>query len=162
MGIGISLYFRQLLFLFYVFMVLGCMSIPALYHNYQSNPKDTSPLLWGTVLGATARTLSFTWNGVVDIIVCVSLLLFALSAQKVEDMVAEQIDVSQQTAQDYSIVVLNPDPNLFDPDEYQKFFSKYGEVVQVKRWEATTTFWKKRNCIIVCSGFFRWIDYMRL
>jgi hypothetical protein len=42
----------------------------------------------------------------------------------VEDLAAETIDESQQTAQDYGLVVDNPPPEIKDPDVYKAFFNK--------------------------------------
>jgi hypothetical protein len=38
---------------------------------------------------------------------------------------------SMQTAQDYAVCVLNPDPGFFDCDAYKTLFSRYGDVVSV-------------------------------
>lgn len=39
-------------------------------------------------------------------------------------MAAETIDESQQTAQDYAVVVHNPPPAVKDPDAYKAFFAR--------------------------------------
>jgi len=41
------------------------------------------------------------------------------------------VDEVQQTAQDYSVCVLNPPPDLLDPNVYHAFFSNYGNVCGV-------------------------------
>jgi hypothetical protein len=45
--------------------------------------------------------------------------------------VVTKIDISQQTTQDYSVIINNPPHNCTDPEEYRKFFSRYGDVVFV-------------------------------
>jgi hypothetical protein len=42
-----------------------------------------------------------------------------------------RMDESSQTAQDYSVVVKDPDPDARDPDEWFTFFSQFGEVVSI-------------------------------
>ena len=46
-GVGISLYFRQLMVLSIIFLICGIVSIPAIYHNTSFNPPDTSLLAKG-------------------------------------------------------------------------------------------------------------------
>ena len=39
--------------------------------------------------------------------------------------------LDKQTAQDYSVVVEDPDPDASDPDEWREFFSQFGEVASI-------------------------------
>ena len=39
-----------------------------------------------------------------------------------------QLDEASQTAQDYSIMVMDPDPDATDPDEWREFFNRFGHV----------------------------------
>jgi hypothetical protein len=57
--------------------------IPSIWYNYKNNPVGTPNILKGSVLGATKGDLSFGYNGVVDFIVCLFLILFALVSKKV-------------------------------------------------------------------------------
>lgn len=43
----------------------------------------------------------------------------------------EIIDVGEQTAQDYSIVVHDPNPDAVDPEEWRQFFTRFGHVTYV-------------------------------
>jgi hypothetical protein len=43
----------------------------------------------------------------------------------------EVIDEGAQTAQDYSIIVQDPDADAHNPDEWEQFFSQFGEVASV-------------------------------
>lgn len=52
-----------------------------------------------------------------------------------EDLAAETIDESQQTAQDYGLVVDNPPPDVKDPDVYKAFFSKWVHMT-ASEWSA--------------------------
>ena len=55
--------------------------------------------------------------------------LFGLS--KVQNKIVEEADEAEQTAQDYSIMVQDPDANATSPDEWQQFFSQFGHVSYV-------------------------------
>jgi hypothetical protein len=60
----------------------------------------------------------------------VIIVLFALFAGKLEKSSVEKIDVSQQTTQDYSVMISNPPANVTDPENYKAFFSQFnGEIV---------------------------------
>lgn len=48
-----------------------------------------------------------------------------------QDKLAESMDESEQTAQDYSIIVNDPDEDATNPDEWRDFFSVYGHVTYV-------------------------------
>jgi CRP-like cAMP-binding protein len=57
--------------------------------------------------------------------------LFVTTYSRAQQQLAEKIDVSVQTLQDYSLVVTDPDPDACDPDEWQRFFAQFGEVAVV-------------------------------
>jgi hypothetical protein len=60
------------------------------------------------------------------------LAVFVLLLKRFEDANIENIDLAQQTPQDYSIRVRNLPKNITNPDYYHKFFSeKWGDVVFV-------------------------------
>lgn len=82
-----------------IFLICGIISIPAIYHNTRFNPPETSLLATGSVAGATRNDLSFQYTTMVDFVVIVILVLFALLSRKVGRMVSAKIDESQQTAQ---------------------------------------------------------------
>ena len=42
--------------------------------------------------------------------------------------IAEKIDTAEQTAQDYAIVVQDPDPDATNAEEWRAFFSHFGHV----------------------------------
>jgi hypothetical protein len=55
--------------------------------------------------------------------------LFALA--KVQNKIVEEADEAEQTAQDYSVLVQDPDANATSPDEWQQFFHQFGHVSYV-------------------------------
>ena len=50
---------------------------------------------------------------------------------KVQNKIVEEADEAEQTAQDYSILVQDPDADATNPDEWQQFFSQFGHVSYV-------------------------------
>jgi len=44
---------------------------------------------------------------------------------------AEELDEAEQTAQDYSVIVEDPNPEVINPDEWKKFFEQHGAVFMV-------------------------------
>ena len=130
-GIGISLYFKTLKVLFIVLLLCAIISLVAISHNSDFNPDDTPTTLIGSTLGATREDLVMSHQGASDIACCVIIVLFALISRSVERRSVEAIDVSQQTAQDYSVCITNPPLNALNPEEYYPFFSQFGEVVMI-------------------------------
>lgn len=109
-GIGIALYFRQLIFLFIMLSACALVSLSTIRNNLDFNGDDNDiPFyLKGSALGASRADLSFKNQGLTDVIVCALLVVFAIVAKVAEDRAIEVIDVSQQTAQDYSVCITNP------------------------------------------------------
>jgi hypothetical protein len=70
-------------------------------------------------------------QAIADFIMVVFLFGFLSLLGISQDKLAESMDESEQTAQDYSIIVNDPDADAVDPDEWQKFFSVYGHVTYV-------------------------------
>ena len=62
-------------------------------------------------------------------VVGLAFFLVAIRCKLSKEM--EQMDEKCQTAQDYSILVKDPDPDARDPDEWYQFFSQFGEVASV-------------------------------
>ncbi|GMH48808.1 hypothetical protein TL16_g00380 [Triparma laevis f. inornata] len=55
--------------------------------------------------------------------------LFLLA--RLQNAIVEEADEAEQTAQDYSIIVNDPDADAVDPDEWQQFFQQFGHVTYV-------------------------------
>jgi hypothetical protein len=130
-GIGISLYFKTLKALFIVLLICALISLVSISHNSDFNPDDTPTTLVGSTLGATRGRLVMANQGASDIACCIVIIIFALVARYIEKQSVEAIDVSQQTAQDYSVCITNPPENALKPDDYHSFFSQFGEVVLI-------------------------------
>jgi hypothetical protein len=139
-GVGVSLYFKSLKALFCVLFLCAFISLVAMYHNKQFNPdqdtidsdrldypnssEDPSPTplyLIGTVYGAERSSLALAHQGSSDILCCIFICIFALIAGYMESKVVEEIDLSQQTTQDYSILIKNPPKEVTDPQVYNVF-----------------------------------------
>ena len=71
----------------------------------------TSFNLLGSAYGATPQSLSFGKQGVADLVIFSIFLVTMVLANRLEKKEIEAIDISQQTTQDYSVVVKNPPPD---------------------------------------------------
>eukprot|EP00752_Nemacystus_decipiens_P002303 g2179.t1 len=136
-GIGVGLYFRQLLFLGIVITACAVIYIPTMIHNSGFNGADTPIILTGTAHNASREDLSLNFNGIPDLIVTLVLVMFALASRRMEKTTVVAIDTAQQTAQDYSVCIHNPpraaggqtSADMYDPDTYYQKFAVYGEIV---------------------------------
>ena len=70
-------------------------------------------------------------NAYIDLAIAGIFLLFNIYMGWSHEKIAEKADVEEQTAQDYSIMVNDPDPDATDPDEWKEFFSQWGHVSYV-------------------------------
>eukprot|EP00752_Nemacystus_decipiens_P004462 g4075.t1 len=129
-GIGVGLYYRQLLTFAIVIMFCAVVYIPTMVHNAGFNDSTTPAILTGTAHNASRSDLSLNLNGVPDLIVTLLLVLFALAARKAEQVAVESIDTAQQTPQDYTVCIHSPPraPGLSDPDTYYQKFRAHGEI----------------------------------
>lgn len=57
--------------------------------------------------------------GVSDFIMMIVATITLLVLGKRQDKEAEALDESEQTAQDYSVIIQDPTPSIIDPDEYK-------------------------------------------
>lgn len=132
-GIGISLYFRQLMFLTVVIGACAAVNMNTISKNRDLQRANSEisggwfesldPYLQGSVFGLTRDDLTYENQGNSDIITCVILFAFVLLLKRFENKNIEEIDLGQQTPQDYSVRVRNLPTNVTDPDEYMKFFN---------------------------------------
>jgi len=70
-------------------------------------------------------------QGYLDIVMVLALLggLFLLA--RLQSAIVEEADEAEQTAQDYSVMVEDPDADATNPDEWNAFFSQFGHVSYV-------------------------------
>ncbi|GMH93040.1 hypothetical protein TrVE_jg7780 [Triparma verrucosa] len=169
-GIGVLLYFKMLLFLGCLCVVLGLIGAYNLHYfdskEYSSNRQNTLAsftILRGSAIcddyttvctdttgcTCTTDTSSTPWavsgdgcalkkncefsaaNAYVLLAVSFVFLIGNFIMGWSHDKIVVEADEAEQTAQDYSIMVNDPDANATDPDEWQKFFSQFGHVSYV-------------------------------
>lgn len=152
-GVGIGIYFTQLLVLSLTCFVGGLIMTAAIseFHqhsyglNYSSNPfvpisaacapvKDVT-VTSGCDNGATECIGQLRPNcelpymaGAADLAMSVFVLAAILASKLVENVISEDLDDAIQTAQDYSVVVNDPNADADNPDEWYRFFSRFGTV----------------------------------
>ena len=66
--------------------------------------------------------------GAADLAMSVFMLFAIVASKLLENVIIEELDEAIQTAQDYSIVVNDPNPDADNPDEWYEFFSRFGKV----------------------------------
>jgi hypothetical protein len=110
------------------------------------------------------------WFGVMDLtmMVFVSAVLAALAVKQNRE--AEEIDLMEQTAQDYSVVVQDPNPDCLDPDEWKVgrhppaslSFASPGARVRIQYISFFCSFLKEMNNIfLLANKFLVWRDAFR-
>lgn len=62
--------------------------------------------------------------GILDFVALAVLFALFVVVFWVQDKQMVSMDESVQTAQDYSVVVIDPTPDATDPDEWEQFFSQ--------------------------------------
>lgn len=148
-GVGISMYFRTLKVLFWMLLLCAFISLTAVYRNRQFNPDEddidhikevnnynatreaTPRSLIGSTYGAEREDLKFGHQGASDIVCCCLIGLLALISGYIQKQTIKKIDVAQQTAQDYTIVIENPPRTATDPQVYYDHFKKFGDIAMV-------------------------------
>jgi len=130
-GIGVSLYFGSLKYMFAVLLVCALCQLGSINANKQYNPPGTPASLLGSALGANVFSLEASKQGMADMLSTAVLLLAALLATCLQGRLVQQLDKEHLTPSDYSVRVDNPPRNVSNPDEYYRFFSKFGDVVLV-------------------------------
>ena len=133
-GLGVSLYFRQLAWIFCVVFVCAMILCPSTTHNasacHHGDDVTTKPayantgLARGTASGCVVGDLSVGLNVAPDVVVVVVILLAALTSTFLQSTFSKRIEGNLQTPSDYSVVVANPPAHVLDPDRYRDFFAK--------------------------------------
>ncbi|KAH8049426.1 hypothetical protein JL722_11957 [Aureococcus anophagefferens] len=129
-GLGLSLYFRQLGFLFGIVCLSALILCPSTAHNarackHRETEDRNAGLASGTAAGCFASDLRIGANIVPDILVCALILVAALVSNVIQDILAKRIDQNRQTPSDYAVMISNPPQHVLDPDAYKKFFAKF-------------------------------------
>ncbi len=158
-GVGVGVYFIQLLILSTVMFFMGFYMIPALYYFHDETKYDTTSIggvearngylaltamcEGGVMVTATVGCddnapscqvnyrpnceLSYTVI-LMDLIMSITITVIIFATVFVENKVEEELDEAIQSAQDYSVMVKDPNPDADNPDEWYNFFSRFGKV----------------------------------
>ena len=152
-GIGIGIYFMQLLILSGTCLVGGLIMAAAMnaFHdssygiNTSSNPFVPISAACESFVNVTATIgcdngeakclermrpnceLPFI-AGAADLAMSVFVLAAVIASKLFETELVEELDEAVQTAQDYSVVVNDPNKDADNPDEWFEFFSRFGKV----------------------------------
>jgi len=151
-GLGIGLYFRTLAILCIVFFLLGVMNIYSMaYYRSEKYSGSTQDDLSWTMRGSAICHYSETvcldlacdelgthnlcmlsgGEGACSLLTVILMFAFLGYLGYIQDKTVEAMDIAEQTAQDYSIVVNDPDDDAYDPDEWENFFKQWGQVAYV-------------------------------
>ena len=91
------------------------------------NNSTLSSSLVGSFYGSAKVTLT---QGVSDLACCVWLVILAFGSDKFINKRVAKMDTARQTAQDYSIVVVNPLPE-HNIQSYKDHFAQFGEIMMI-------------------------------
>jgi len=69
--------------------------------------------------------------GIYDFVAMAMLIIYVIYTGRLQAKQVEEIDLAEQTPQDYSVIVQDPDEDADDPDEWEQFFSQFGEVAYI-------------------------------
>ena len=152
-GIGIGLYFLQLLVLFICCAVCGLVMIPAMIEFGHSNygvGKSAGLYFKATAACEKPMTVNATMGcsdgqsiceakyrpncelpfnaAAADLTMSLLFMAVILISKLLEAEVEEEMDEAIQTAKDYSVVCNDPPSKADDPDEWHRYFSRYGQV----------------------------------
>lgn len=138
-GIGLSLYFASVKALFVVFLISALVLLVAVYENrthqyhVSTPPDDDGPYcfsyvhnesvptrlnLLGSVYGTRSQDLKLDKQGAADMAITAFLAIFTIIFHYAQNKEIERIDVSQQTTQDYSVVITNPPSKILNPQVF--------------------------------------------
>lgn len=152
-GLGVALYFRQVMVVFGTVVVASIILLVSISHNAKvcrhsetgENEKNDG-LARGSAAGCFPKDLKIAENIIPDILVCVVILVTTLGANFVERRIEARVNESQQTPSDYSIVIGNPPDYVDDPDRYRDFFAYlFGEMNELAKEDVVAVTISKDN-----------------
>ncbi|GMF50805.1 unnamed protein product [Phytophthora fragariaefolia] len=152
-GIGLGLYFRMLLQLSVLLVVLAAVSTPSIVYfatadysgelaargldlrvlgtaacTREADAIDTSAAAH-VVRNVTINDCPLAMRQLyVDMVGLAILVVYCIAAAVVQTRDKAHLDALEQTASDYSVVVKDPNANAWDPDEWERFFAQFGRV----------------------------------
>ncbi|KAG5187159.1 hypothetical protein JKP88DRAFT_288252 [Tribonema minus] len=127
-GLGVGLYYHMIAVVGLMLAAAGAINAHTIAYFKSGEYSDQQPGIEGSMQGSaicTERTGLLDYFTIMMLFGALSLLGLHQEAE------AERMDVSEQTAQDYSIIVQDPDKDATDPAEWREFFSKFGHVSYV-------------------------------
>ena len=151
-GLGVGVYYLQLIIQSVVFVIGGLVLIPAflLFGSSEYGVNSQDPRLYasgacspGVLVNATQGCdngetsclaiyrshCELSRNAIVaDFAMSVVVIFLVFLAKVPENELLDQLDEAVQTLQDYSVVVNNPPRDASDSDEWYDFFSRFGSV----------------------------------
>jgi hypothetical protein len=152
-GIGIGIYFMQLLVLSCACLICGFILIVAIREFNKPEYGITSssnPFVPISAACASPVNVTVTVNcpngesecldlyrpncelpfnaAVADLVMSILFLTAIVLSKFLESAMIEELDEAVQTAQDYSVAVNDPNPDADNPDEWYEFFSRFGKV----------------------------------
>lgn len=168
-GIGIGLYFHQIVLVVLISFIAGLMMSPAIAKYSKGSSQSyilqgiynqsiidvassvsTAPLLLVTAVCTTARNVTVTnchstdpsacqatykpdcdissMVIIMDMVMSLFVVVAVICCRFIQEYFEAELDEAIQSAQDYSLLVADPDPDAGDPDEWHRFFSRYGTV----------------------------------
>jgi hypothetical protein len=151
-GPGIGLLFHTIRGLGFALIISSVCLIPVLQHymssDYSRNPYRDDVRAIGSavctdmmIVNATksgvdvaapwARCNFTVQQGIFDIACAGAIFLSAVWLNRVRHQYDAALDEAEQTAQDYSVEVIDPPDDAVHPDEWMEYFSQFGEVALV-------------------------------
>jgi hypothetical protein len=124
-------------------LLCALIALVAIYQNMQTNPTnsnisdnegsfvDSTPptecpdILLGSTYGATRENLKLSKQGAATIAISLIVGIFCIVGWKLESALADKIDASWSTTQDYGVTVTNPPKECNDPEEYRRYFNQF-------------------------------------
>ena len=153
-GMGIGLYFLQLVVLFTACTICGLIMIPAIIEYgkadygvgrsagglyFKATAACDSPIKVNATIGCSDGQIQCEVNyrphcelpfsaAAADLVMSLVFMIVILVSKLFEAVVEEELDEAIQTAKDYSILCNDPPKQADDPDEWYKYFSRYGVI----------------------------------
>jgi len=121
-GVGISLYFKNLVFLCYMLFGAFLITIPIIISNAMNQSSSLDFQLRGSYVSSESLNIM---AGVTDIVVCALLALVLTLADEKEKQIIAKIDAGVQTPADYTLVLKGAPPvSEVSIGEWRKYFEE--------------------------------------
>lgn len=106
-GVGISLYFKNLLFLCYMLFGAFLLALPIMISNSMQQSSALAVQLQGSFVSSESLHIG---AGVTDLVICLLLALVLILADEKEKKLIAKIDAGVQTPADYTLMMKNAPP----------------------------------------------------